>query len=274
MSRERDAIARYVLDGSDLDLRRLLRISSVTYPSTRAALPATPIGPGWSVLDCGCGPLGAMAILAELVGPSGHVTGMDFHPPTVDRARTVLKELHLDDIEVRVGDVNDPNCETGGPHDLVFTRCFLMHQPDPLHTLQRIAANLRPGGWLVAMEPLWEPPPFAHPPFDALTDAWELLRGGTVGSGAAPTAVTDLPDHARRAGFSVERSFVQCEVLDPETGFALHAATTRAARERIVATQSASADRVDSVVGELDAVQRATGWVTTPLFFTLALQLN
>jgi hypothetical protein len=43
MSGDVDAVARYVLDGSDHDLRRLLRISSVLAPSTRAALAAVPV---------------------------------------------------------------------------------------------------------------------------------------------------------------------------------------------------------------------------------------
>ena len=35
----------------------------------------------------------------------------------------------------------------GGPFDLAYTRCFLMHQSDTARTLARIADIVRPG-WL------------------------------------------------------------------------------------------------------------------------------
>jgi SAM-dependent methyltransferase len=51
----------------------------------------------------------------------------------------------------------------GWPFDLAFTRCFLMHQADPVRTLGQIAGLLRPAGWIVAHEPLRSPPPQSHP---------------------------------------------------------------------------------------------------------------
>jgi threonine dehydrogenase-like Zn-dependent dehydrogenase len=35
------------------------------------------------VIDCGCGPIGGLAILAEMVGPAGRVVGVDFSEPTI-----------------------------------------------------------------------------------------------------------------------------------------------------------------------------------------------
>src|SRR5579885_922173 len=107
MPDELDAVARYVLDGSDADLRRLLGIASVLTPTTRAALAGAPVQPGWMALECGCGPLGAMALLSNLVGPDGRVVGIDFNDATVERARAVVAELRLSNVEVRSGDIND-----------------------------------------------------------------------------------------------------------------------------------------------------------------------
>ncbi|HJQ42539.1 MAG TPA: class I SAM-dependent methyltransferase [Jatrophihabitantaceae bacterium] len=269
---EVDVVARYVLDGSDEDLRRLLKISSVLAPTTRAAITAAPIDAGWTVLECGCGPLGAMAILSELVGAEGRVVGLDFNPGTVERARSVVDELGLRNVEVQTGDINDSACDAGGPYDLAFTRCFLMHQSHPQHTLERIAAHLRPGGWIVAMEPLWSPTPFAHPPMDAVGTAWEMLNRAAVSGGAAPAAVADLADSARRAGLTVARSAGSFQYMDPEIGFALHAATTTAARDRIIATGAATAGEVDAVIAELEQARSADGWVSTPVSLVLALR--
>lgn len=266
--------ARYVLDGSEDDLRRLLQISSVLTPATRTALAAAPVEPGWTVLECGCGPLGAMPILSELVGPHGRVVGLDFNPGTVDRARSVIERLELQNVEVRTGDINDPGCDLGGPYDLVFTRCFFMHQSNPQETLERIAAHLRPGGWVVAMEPLWLPQPFAHPPCQPVADAWDMLRRATVGGGAAPDSIVELHGAAQRAGFTVVHTGGSFQPMDPALGMALHAATTRAAQERIIATGAATADEVDAVVAELERASSSVDWVTTPLSLNLALQIS
>jgi SAM-dependent methyltransferase len=270
MTTDPDPVARYVLDGSDEDLRRLLRISALLSPTTRTALATVDIGPGWRVVECGCGPLGALPILSELVGPSGTVVGLDFTESTVERAREVVTELGLRNVEVRVADNNDSAAMIGGPYDLAFTRCFLMHQRDPLHTLTRIGDALRPGGWLVAMEPLPSPPPFSVPPLDDLRVAWDLLYRAVVRGGASPSAIYDLPATADQAGFDVVELGGCFQPTDPATGFALHAATTAAVRERVIASGVATADLVDAVIGRLQAAaaQGGVGWVTSPLSLT------
>jgi SAM-dependent methyltransferase len=93
--------------------------------------------------------------MAEMVGPGGRVVGVDFSEPAVKQARAVASALGLGNVQVVAGDLHDLDAAAlGGPFDLAYTRLFLMHQPDPVRTLQRIAALLRPGGWLVAQEPL------------------------------------------------------------------------------------------------------------------------
>ena len=52
-----ERISRYVLDGSDEDLKRLLRISDFLADHTRSTIVRTGIQPGWSAIECGCGPL-------------------------------------------------------------------------------------------------------------------------------------------------------------------------------------------------------------------------
>jgi hypothetical protein len=52
-------VQRYMLDGSDKDLRRLLGIAEVMAESAATALRRSGIGSGWNVIECGCGPLGA-----------------------------------------------------------------------------------------------------------------------------------------------------------------------------------------------------------------------
>jgi ubiquinone/menaquinone biosynthesis C-methylase UbiE len=136
-------VKRYILDGSDADLRRLLRIADLMTPHTRAALERAGVQPGWRAIECGCGPIGALAVLADMVGPRGRVTGVDFNEPTVQMARSVVKALDLTNVDVIAGDVNELDGATvGGPFDVVVTRLFLIHQPDPVQTLVRIGELL------------------------------------------------------------------------------------------------------------------------------------
>lgn len=266
--------ARYVLDGSDEDLRRLLGISAVLEPTTRTALATVDIRPGWRAVECGCGPLGAMPLLAELVGPSGSVVGVDFTAATVERARAVVTELGLRNVDVRVADINDPAADLGGPYDLAFTRCFLMHQRDPRQTLTRIRHALRPGGWLVAMEPVPTPAPFGFPPDDTLRVAWDLLYQAIERGGASPTAVEDLPASADRAGFDVVQLGGCFQPIDPATGYGLHAATIAAVRERIVAGGVATAGEIDAIIDRLRTAgtRGDVQWVTSPLSLIVTLR--
>jgi SAM-dependent methyltransferase len=131
-----DQVRRYVLDGSDEDLRRLLSLSESFAEQARRAFRRAGVGPGWTVIDCGCGPVGALALLAELVGPTGRVVGVDFSEPTIQRARSVVMAAGLDNVDLFAGDIHDLDAAAlGGPFDLAFTRAFLMHQQDPARTL-------------------------------------------------------------------------------------------------------------------------------------------
>src|SRR5215469_5470606 len=125
-------VDRYLLDGSDEDLKRLLAISERMSPSTRTALRRSGVQAGWAVINCGCGPIGGLLDLAELAGPAGRVIGLDASKPTVRRARSAVAALGLGNVEVVVSDVNDLAAgAVGGPFELAFTRLFLGTSPTP-----------------------------------------------------------------------------------------------------------------------------------------------
>src|SRR5262249_20247341 len=192
-------IRHYILDGSNADLRRLLSISQVTAETARAAFDRIGIQDGWNVIDCGCGPIGGVPVLAEMGGPTRRVGGGGFSEPTVQRARAVGAELQLDTVEVMVGDIHELDAAPlGGPFDLAFTRLFLMHQADLARALTRISGLLRPAGWLITQEALRSPAPRSHPHVDALEAYWALLYRVMESSGARPRAIDDLPRTAPR----------------------------------------------------------------------------
>jgi SAM-dependent methyltransferase len=269
-----ERVRRYILDGTDEDLRRLLTISQVFAETSRAAFRRAGIQEGWSTIDCGCGPIGSLAVMAEMVGPGGRVVGVDFSEPTVQRARSVAAALQLDNAQVVVGDIHEFDTATlGGPFDLAFTRLFLMHQADVAHTLSRIAGLLRPGGWLVAHEPLRSPAPRSHPHLDALDAFWDLVYRMLESFGVQKQAIDGLPQTARAVGLEVVEANGFFIPLDPELGFELHASALAAAKERATKSGVATEQEIDEAVRNLRAGKGGGyEWVSTPFFLDLALR--
>jgi ubiquinone/menaquinone biosynthesis C-methylase UbiE len=270
-----ERIRRYILDGGDEDLRRLLGVAEATREMARSAFRRVGMQEGWHAIECGCGPIGALAVMAEMVGQDGRVVGVDFSEPAVQRARSAVAALELGNVEVFAGDIHELGAAAvGGPFDLAYTRFFLMHQPDPVRTLRQIARLLRPGGWVVAQEALRSPPPRSHPHLDALGAYWDLAYQVLERVGGVPHgAVDSLARSARAAGLDVVEVSGSFAIVDPELGFELHAATLQAARERAVASGVAAGQQIDDLVSDLRAAKGGGyEWVSTPFMLDLTLR--
>ena len=270
-----DRVRRYILDGSDEDLRRLLGVADATRELARSAFRRVGMQEGWHAIDCGCGPIGGLAVMAEMVGPAGRVVGVDFGEPAIERARSVVAALELGNVELFAGDIHEIGpAAVGGPFDLAYTRFFLMHQPDPVRTLSQIARLLRPGGWIVAQEALRSPPPRSHPHLDALGAYWDLAYQVLERAGGVPHGAVDgLAGSARAAGLDVVDVNGSFPIVDPELGFDLHAATLLAARERAVASGVAAGPQIDDLVSDLRAAKGGGyEWVSTPFMLDLTLR--
>jgi len=270
-----DRVKRYILDGSDNDLRRPLGVAESSRGLARAAFRRVGIEEGWHAIECGCGPIGGLAVMAEMVGPTGRVVGVDLSEPAIQRARSVVGALELGNVELFAGDIHElGTAAVGGPFDLAYTRLFLMHQPDPVRTLSHIASLLRPGGWVVAQEALRSPPPRSHPHCDALGTYWDLAyqlleRAG----GVPPGAVDGLAGSAREAGLDVVAVEGSFGIIHPELGFGLHASTLLAAKERAVASGIATGPQIDDLVNDLHAAKDGGyQWVSMPFFLDLTLR--
>jgi len=120
-----ERVRRYILDGNDEDLRRLLGVAEATREMARSAFGRVGMREGWHVIECGCGPIGGLAVMAEMVGPAGRVVGVDVNELAIQRARSVMAALRLDNVEfLRHGNVRSPRGSRPGSRSTTWSVIF------------------------------------------------------------------------------------------------------------------------------------------------------
>lgn len=155
---------------------------------------------GQRVLDVGCGPGTITADLAELVGPGGHVTGVDFAAGVLDQARETAARRGLENVTFAPADVH-ALAFPDDSFDVVHAHQVLQHVGDPVAALREMRRVCRPGGVVAARDSdyaamAWYPQP---PRLDAWTELYHrVARAG----GGEPDAGRRLRSWARQAGFS------------------------------------------------------------------------
>ena len=114
------------------------------------ALERLGIGPGWTCADVGAGGGDVSIALAEIVGRDGRVYAVDSDPSS----RDVVAEAAAAHSQVLAVTQAGEDLRLPEPVDLAFCRFLLMHVLDPMVVLSRMAGATRPGGWVVAQEPI------------------------------------------------------------------------------------------------------------------------
>jgi SAM-dependent methyltransferase len=123
---------------------RLTALEAVLDAGTVQQLDSLRVGLGWRCLEVGAGGGSIAAWLRDRVAPDGTVVATDLDT-------TVLRQLSGPNLEVRVHDVlkdDLPQAE----FDLIHLRLLLAWLSEPPTAVRRLAAALKPGGWLLAEE--------------------------------------------------------------------------------------------------------------------------
>jgi SAM-dependent methyltransferase len=142
----------YVLGHSDRELERLRAQARLIDPITRQFFREAGIVRGMRVLDVGSGAGDVAFLVAELVGDTGEVVGMDRVPSAVAVARARAQSRR--NVSFREGDPAEMAFER--TFDAVVGRYVLMFQPAPEAMLRKLANHVRPGGAIAFHEVDWD----------------------------------------------------------------------------------------------------------------------
>jgi SAM-dependent methyltransferase len=140
-----------VLGHSDQELERLNSQARLIEPITRRFFREAGIGEGMRVLDVGSGAGDVAILVAELVGESGEVVGVDRSPQAVAAATT--RAFSSENVSFLAGDPAAMMFES--PFDAVVGRYVLQFQADPTAMLAKLVGHLQPGGLVVFHELDW-----------------------------------------------------------------------------------------------------------------------
>jgi demethylmenaquinone methyltransferase/2-methoxy-6-polyprenyl-1,4-benzoquinol methylase len=137
---------------TDAYIQRLAESNPLREPTLRAVIQALHLPSGSRGLDVGCG-IGLQALLlAEAVGPAGHVTGLDLSPEFLLHAEKIVSRAGLADrISFRQGSMNDlPFADH--TFDWVWSAdCVGYPVGEWLPVLREIVRVVKPGGSLAIL---------------------------------------------------------------------------------------------------------------------------
>ncbi len=136
----------YIIRGGDAGAARLQVLSQAILPFSMAVLERANIAPGKHVLDLGCGSGEVTISIANKIGPTGRVVGVEMDDGVLQHARESSAAEGVN-VEWRQGRVED--LDEKDSFDIVYSRFLLSHLADPAEAIAKMHRALRPRGKLV-----------------------------------------------------------------------------------------------------------------------------
>jgi ubiquinone/menaquinone biosynthesis C-methylase UbiE len=114
--------SNYVMGRTSDEYERLRRQSKMLEPITLSVLDRIGLSAGMSCLDLGCGPGEVMRLMAERVGPTGQVVGIDVDEKLGTEMLSILDGRGYEACSFVTGKVESLEQIEKGYFDLVFAR--------------------------------------------------------------------------------------------------------------------------------------------------------
>lgn len=184
----------YLFDHADrAERERLAAIEAAADPLTIECLEKIGVRQGWRCLEVGAGAGSITEWLCRRVGPKGKVVATDLQTK-------FLGTIEAPNLEVREHDITREELEPDA-FDLVSARKVLEHLANPSAALRRMAAAVRPGGWLLVEDTdLASFMRVSFPHRDRFERAYAKFLEALSSAGFQPTLGVRLGDELRAAG--------------------------------------------------------------------------
>jgi SAM-dependent methyltransferase len=240
-------VSHYVIRGGLEGQKRLALLGRTLWPTTSDLLERAGLAAGMTCLDLGCGGGDVALCLAEWVGPSGTVVGLDIDATKVELAREQAAEVGVSNVRFEEGDAT--TWSESGQYDFIYCRFLLTHLPQPEPLLLQMWAALKPGG-RVAVEDIDFAGHFCFPPNRAFERYVELYGRVVARRGGDAEIGRRLFDLAGAAGWTDRRiSVIQPTFFESE-GKELGLVTLRNVADAILAEGLATEDELRATIDE------------------------
>ena len=196
---------------SDEDLKQVLGLLDMQdrAPSIRRlrdwAFAAAQPQPGETVVDVGSGAGTVSALLAERVGPTGRVVGVEPNARLREVARTRVTDAGVDFVDGLAASL--PMAD--GSVDLLWCERVLQHVAEPQAAVDEFTRVLRPGGRAVVLDSDHA----SRVTSTLATEVAALFSAAFMAQVANPRAAIRIPEQAMRAGLTVDPDIGSCALV-------------------------------------------------------------
>jgi ubiquinone/menaquinone biosynthesis C-methylase UbiE len=155
---------KYIISGGQEGKKRLDVLGEILNPHTKKLLEIDGSIKGKNFLDLGCGGGSVTLMVAEMTGPEGNVTAIDFDSDILELAKKDAKEKGLNNISFRSLDAYELDHEN--TFDIAYSRFLLSHLQQPAIVLNRLHRSVKPGAKII-IEDIDFSGHFSHPRCEA-----------------------------------------------------------------------------------------------------------
>lgn len=213
-----DAAAEYILGTDEQELLRLGLQHRLWSAAAHEAWERAALQPGMSVLDIGCGPGHATMDMAEIVGPTGRVVGIDESPNFLKHLHDQANARRIHHVERILADAQTLESIDLPPAsiDFAYARWVLCFVKDPEAIIRGVARLLKPGGRFVVQDYFHYESMTIAPKNPVFTRVIDAVAASWRSRGGDPDIMGRLPAMLLANGFQLDDLRVNRRVARPD----------------------------------------------------------